>query len=508
MDSDSGPDPLESGREALRQLDWRTARTAFEAALKIEEIPAALEGLADACSWLHDEQGALGSRERAFQLYLRQGDRAAAARTAVWLANDLTDFRGAAAVANGWVQRARRLLEGLDPVPEHAWLALWDAVSALIGGNDTASARQFATRAGELAHELRVFDVEITAMAIEGLALVSEGEIARGMELLDEAAAVAVGGEIENASMRTMILCSLMDACDRVRDFDRASQWCTRIQEVSERWGTSEVFSVCRPHYAVVLTWRGAWQEAEAELTAAVRELSAIRPPMAVEGVIRLAELRVLQGRYEDAATLFVQAEHEPLAQLGRARLSLIQGDAAMAIELAERFLRRIPVEDRIERVPGLELLVHADVAAGRPESAQVPVAELRMIADMVGTAPLRAAACASDGLLAAARGDHETARRAFEEAVDRYGAAGAPFETARTRLELAGELSEAGLSASALRETEAALTALIELGAAGEAERARGMMAALVSDQTAPADPHRTSLRQVSRSGKPRSCV
>ena len=485
MDSDPGSDLIESGRGALRRLDWREARTAFEAALEAEETPAALEGLADACSWLHDEQGALGSRERAFQLYRRQGDRAAAARTAVWLANDLTDFRGAAAVANGWVQRARRLLEGLDPVPEHAWLALWDAVSALIGSNDTASARQFATRAAELARELRVFDVEITAMAIEGLALVSEGEIARGMELLDEAAAVAVSGEIENASMRTTILCSLMDACDRVRDFDRASQWGTRIQEVSERWGTSEVFSVCRPHYAVVLTWRGAWQEAEAELTAAVRELSAIRPPMAIEGVVRLAELRLLQGRPEEAATLFAQVEHEPLAQLGRARLSLAQGDTSMAIELAERFLRRIPIEDRLERVVGLELLVRGCVAAGRPESARVPAAELRMIADAVGTAPLRAAACASEGLLAAASGDHEAARRALEEAVDRYGAAGAPFETARTRLDLATELRVAGLTTSALRETEAALAAFMELGAAGQAARARDMMATLVSGET-----------------------
>jgi ATP/maltotriose-dependent transcriptional regulator MalT len=487
----NGSELIEAGRSALHQSDWAGARHAFEAAIAEQETAEACEGLAEACFLLHDEQATLAARERAFQLYRERGDRASAARIAIWLANDLIEFRGAGAVANGWVQRAHRLLEGLDPAPEHAWMALWDAASVLMGENDATLARDGARRAVAMAREMGVLDVEMCGLAIEGLARVTAGDIDAGMRLLDEAASAAVSGEVEHPSIRGTILCSLMDACDRVRDFDRATQWCERIHDVSQRWGMEGVFSMCRPHYAVVLTWRGAWDEAEAELNAAVRELSAIRPPMAIEGIIRLAELRVLQGRYEDAATLFGQAEHEPLSQLGRARLALVQGDPTMAVELAERFLRRIPSEDRIERAVGLEIMVRACVAAGQPDAGADAASELRAIASAVRTPGLRAAACSSDGVLASSRGDHEAARHAFEEAADAYAAAGAPFETARTRLDLAEELRAGGLASSALREIEAALATFIELGAAGEAARARAMMAVLVAADVPPSASH-----------------
>ncbi|MGE0134012.1 MAG: LuxR C-terminal-related transcriptional regulator [Dehalococcoidia bacterium] len=470
---------IERGLDGLRRWDWVSARQAFEQSVAIEDSPEAQEGLARACGWLHDEL-CMQHWERAFQLYRQRGDSPRAAMAAVWLANDLVDFRGAAAIADGWVSRARRLLDDFEPRAEHAWLALWDAASALMGVNDPAGAMEAARRAIALARQFGVADVEFTAMAIEGLALVSQGGISEGMRLVDEAAAATVAGDVDNPNMRMTILCSLMDACDRARDYERASQWSARIHEVARQWGAEEVFSACRPHYAVVLTWHGAWTEAEAQLTAAVRELSAIRPAMAIEGVVRLAELRMLQGRHEEAAALFADVEHEPLAQLGRGRLALEQGDPSMAIELAERYLRRIPVEDRIERVAGLDLLVRARIAAGQPAQAREPAAELRAIAEATGAPLLRAAACASEGLLAAAAGEHEAARRAFEESADCYAAAHAPFETARVRLDLARALDLAGYRTSALREIESALTTCIELGARSEAARARTLLAEL----------------------------
>ncbi|MFN8584084.1 MAG: response regulator transcription factor [Dehalococcoidia bacterium] len=478
MGSESN-DHFERGQEAMRRWDWAAARTAFEEALGVEETAEAHEGLARALSWLHNEQ-CFEQWEQAFQLYRRRGDRPRAAMAAVWLANDLIDFRGAAAVAEGWVSRARRLLEGLEPRAEHAWLALWDAVSELMGTNDPVSSRDAATRAVALAREFAVADVEFTGMAVEGLALVSEGRIAEGMRLVDEAAAAAVAGDVENPNMRMTILCSLMDACDRARDYERASQWAERIQEVALGWGAEEVFSACRPHYAVVLTWRGAWDEAEAELTAAVRELSAIRPAMAIEGVVRLAELRMLQGRDEEAAALFAEVEHEPLAQVGRGRMALNHGDASMAVELAERYLHRIPTADRVERVCGLELLVRGRLAAGQVEAAREAAEELRAIASTTEAPLLRAAACTAEGLIALAEREYAVARRFFEEAADCFGVAHAPFETARVRLELTRALEALGFESSALREAEAALATFIELGAAGEAARARSLMAQL----------------------------
>ena len=44
-------------------------------------------------------------------------------RVAVWIAWDSAAFRGEEGVAKGWLQRARRLLDGQPESPEHAFLA-------------------------------------------------------------------------------------------------------------------------------------------------------------------------------------------------------------------------------------------------------------------------------------------------------------------------------------------------------------------------------------------------
>jgi hypothetical protein len=73
--------------------------------------------------WLDDGELTIESRERAYRLYRERGDAAGAARMAIWLAWDYLAFRGEPVVARGWLQRAHRLLDGLDPVPEHPSLS-------------------------------------------------------------------------------------------------------------------------------------------------------------------------------------------------------------------------------------------------------------------------------------------------------------------------------------------------------------------------------------------------
>ena len=104
-----------AGDNALVRGAWAEAREEFEKSLRTDELPEALEGLGSAAWWLDLADLVFDSRERAYLLYLARGDRTDAARVAVWLAWDYWAFRGESAVTNGWLKRARRLLEGSPP---------------------------------------------------------------------------------------------------------------------------------------------------------------------------------------------------------------------------------------------------------------------------------------------------------------------------------------------------------------------------------------------------------
>ena len=143
-----------------------------------------------------------------------------------------------------------------------------------------------------------------------------------------------------------------------MRDFDRACQWCKKLEEFTERLRIQFVNGVCRAHYAAVLTWRGDWAEAEGVLVEAQRSLAAIRPFWVPEATVRLADLRRRQGRFDEAERLFAEAESHPLAVLGAAELWLDRDRPREAIPLAERMLRQLPLENRTQRGAALGVMV------------------------------------------------------------------------------------------------------------------------------------------------------
>ncbi len=477
-------DSLAAGWRALTAGEWQEARVHFEAALRQEESAAALEGLGWTAWWLNDVAVTFDARERAYRHYREDDDNQAAARVAVFLAADHFVRRGEHAVGDGWFQRAHHLLDGIEPCPEHAMLAIWESYVAVIFRHDTVTARRLGAQARALAGSLGEVDLEMLAQASLGFATVCEGNVAEGMRLLDEATAAAVGGEMTDPDAIVTTCCYLISACERVRDYDRAGQWCNRAIRLAERWSYRFMFAYCRTHYAGVLIWRGAWPEAEAELEAATGELAATFPAMAAEGIARLAELRRRQGRAEDAEALLDQLDAQSLralgsklALLGRAALALDRGDATTAIDLAERFLRGVPSEDRLERIDGLELLVHAQAARGDHADAARSIAELQAITRAIDTPSLRAVTRFVEGIMAAAGGDYEEARRRFEDAVDLFDIGGAPYEAARSRLELGSALTALGRVDAAAREARAAHTILEKIGAARESDRAAGLL-------------------------------
>jgi ATP/maltotriose-dependent transcriptional regulator MalT len=463
---------IDSARIAIREGRWSDARDGFEAARRTKLTGEATEGLAEALRCLGDA-ATVELDEEAYKLYRAGGDARAAGRMATWLALDNFEFRGDTAVIGGWLQRAHRLLDEDRECADYGWLLAWEAHISLMVSNDSATAIANAVAAAALGRKLGLADLEVLALAAEGLGLVTEGDVDLGMKRLDESCTAVMAGEVSDATARATAICYLMDACDRVRDYDRAEQWCQRASEIARQINFQALMGVCRPHFAVVLMWHGRWREAEEQLLLADREIRDTRPAMVVEGLVRLGELRWRQGRWEEAAEIFHQVRHADLSQLGRAELALSLGRLEEADDLVEKYLRRIPPQDRIERAFGLEIGVRAAIAAADLERAHQYADELGAIATRVRTDPMLAAACLARGMLAAAAGAHDEARAHLEDATDYYERHGAPFDAARARLELARCMAALERLEQAKAECRQAFHSLEEIGAAKEAERA-----------------------------------
>jgi ATP/maltotriose-dependent transcriptional regulator MalT len=222
---------------------------------------------------------------------------------------------------------------------------------------------------------------------------------------------------------------------------------------------------------------------------------------MVGDALARLGELRRRQGRLDDADELFARTETHSLSLLGRAALALDRDDPSEALELADRYLRRFPDSTRVERSAGLEIAIKALARLGELERATEALGQLREIAARAGTRPLLAAVRSSEGTLSAAHGDHDAARRSFEDAVDLLAASDARFEAARVRLDLAATLNASGRHDRARREIDAALASFQELGADGESTRAEAMLGKLRRARaTLPAEAADSPLGELSR--------
>jgi tetratricopeptide (TPR) repeat protein len=464
----AGSNALSEGVAALERGAWAEALEGFRAAVVAGAGPDALEGLATAAFFLDESALVLDSRERAYAGFREAGRLVDAARVAIALAWDYRIFRGEPAVGDGWLARARRLLEGVGTVPERGWLALREASFALPA--DAALARERCADAEAIGRELGNVDLEMTAVALDGLAHVSQGEIAVGMARLDEATTAATAGEMRDPMAIGFSCCYLIFACERVRDFDRAGQWCRRLARMSAGWNIRALSSVCRTHFGTVLMLRGEWEAAEVELSEATAALAA-RPGEAMNAFARLAELRRRQGRVAEAAALVERSQHHPLAVLCRAALSLDGGDPVAANDGAAGYLRLVGAAE-IERAPGLELSAQALASAGQIEPAAAAARELGAIARAARTDALLGAALYAEGCVHAAAAAFDAARVAFEDAAELLGRAGLPFEVARARAGLGLALLSLGRDDAGHLELERATSTFDALGAVGEHQR------------------------------------
>jgi ATP/maltotriose-dependent transcriptional regulator MalT len=466
-------DPLSEAQRALDAGEWEHARERFEAALEGADAGTraeALDGLGWTGWWLADPALTFESREGAFRAYREAGRPADAGRIAALLAADHREFRAEPAVGRGWLERSRALLDGLEPGGDLGMLLLIEADFELLFG-EPLDAVATCEQAIELGRRLDVPDLEAIGLAQLGTAQVSLGDVDAGLRSLDAALAIATSEKLDFPFTLAWSICCMISACEKVGDFQRATEWCERAREFVERWGGRQLLGVCRSSYGTVLATYGDWTAAEGELTAAVDDLEAARPGMAPGSVTRLAQLRLRQGRIDEVRELLERAG--PAGVLGRAELALSEDDPDTAAELAARALRRMPEPAPLTRFPALELLIRAETLRGRAGDADAAIEELERAAEGVGTPYAQARVRLSRGRVEHAAGRLDPAREAFEDAVDCFEEAAAPYDAAIARLELALTLAAVGRGERAEAERGRAREVFVKLGAVVDIARA-----------------------------------
>ena len=419
---------LETGWLAVEDGRFKEGRGHFEEAVTALPGAEAYDGLACALRGLGEVDATLAARAMAHRLYVAEGREAAAARVAALIAADLWVLRGDGAVARAWLDRAERLLEGHEDSCEAGWVGIR---AREVLGYETVRDRAAGDRGIELGRRHGDRDLELMGRAVRGLCAVNLGDVEEGMRDLDEVALAGVAGELRAATERGRAWCLLIFACERVRDVERAAQWCDTVRRLAERTEHPQLFAFCRTHYAGVLTARGDYVGAEEELGRAALLFAAGAPGVAFEAELMLAELRRRQGMLEEAAQLSSAHGWHPTAQLILAELAWDRGEVPVAHAALDRRSRRTDT-GAVADAAALYLAVRIAVAEGAAQDASDAAAALRAFADRAGTLPLRAAASAAEGVAS------PSARPLLEDAADLWAQAGMPYEAARAETALA----------------------------------------------------------------------
>ncbi len=451
-------DLLRTGREALAAADWDTARACFE---QLEESAEVLDGLSQAAQYQGDHARAIELKERAYAAYQRRGMSVEAAELARWLAFLHGAVHGNPAAANGWMARAESLLEDVEPCASHGWLTLDRAPFT----DDALERERLAVAALEIARRFEDRDLEFSAKALLGESLVASGRVAEGMTLLDETMAAVSGGEVAGVGTIGEIYCRLFSACERAADVRRAEQWLA-VAGQTVAW-TDFAPPTCRSHYGGILIATGRWAEAEQELLAAARTFD--RGYRAVRAVPlgRLADLRVRQGRFEEAERLLEGAEWHPAAKRLLAAIAFGRGDLSLAEDRARLCLESAHPSDP-GSAPLLDLLVDIRLERGDHAGAQEAAERLTGLATVAG-----------DAWAEFATGRLHGSATHLQAAVEKFSALDLPLETGRARLALARTLAP-GTPTAAVAEARLALGTFQQLGAVRDADRAAELLRGL----------------------------
>ena len=467
---------LDLGRESFRKQAWGAAFAELSAAERESALdPEHLVELAQAALLIGKDAEGAEYLTRAHQRFLSRGETQASARCAFWL-GFTSLLNGEVAKAGGWISRANRLLEGHPDCVEKGYLLLPIAFSSF-HARDAVAAYATFVQAGAIGERFDDKDLVTLGLQGQGRALIRQGQIARGLELLDEAMVAVTAGEVSPLNAGG-VYCSVLDACGEVFDLQRAHEWTTAL----ETWCASQPDVVpyrahCLVRRSEIMQLHGAWSNALDEAQRASELLSRPPPkPFIGAALYQLGEIHRLRGMFSAAEEAYDQARlwGSGLGP-GLAQLRLAQGQVDAALAAIRRAVE--DVKELAPRAKVLDAYVEIALAANDVASARTAAEELAQIKAQHDVPFLRAISSRAEGAVLLAEGDTRGALSELNLSLAIWSELQAPHEASKVRILVALACRKLGDEDSAMAEFGAARETFRQLGAQAELSRVESLL-------------------------------
>ncbi|HET7667738.1 MAG TPA: LuxR C-terminal-related transcriptional regulator [Mycobacterium sp.] len=418
---------LLAARTAHIRRDWLACYEAFTRAGQDAPLGTDdLDAMSTAAWRLGRGKESLRVAERVFA-QLARTDPTSAATKAVDLALAWVT-RGDLNIGQGWMNRARRLLDGTNEGPVHGYLAYLDAIAAALAGDAHALAVQAQTLREMCA---RLDSPAVTALChvAEALAAIGEARMTEAYGFIDEAMLPVLADQVP-IDWAADIYCVVLNQCHRLADWPRMRAWTQSMERWCNDFAASTNYGgVCDVHRLQLSAATEDYRLLEHRLVNASRALEDVNSWAAGEGYYQLGEVRRLRGDADGAFAAFSRARMlgiEPQPGEALLRCAIGDGDTAwtdLRVALAG--------EDRLGRMRLLRGAVEVALARNALDEAERHCDELESGAAAFGTPGFRAWAAHARGALLVQQGRHAEAVDALEAALREYRIQQSRYETA-----------------------------------------------------------------------------
>lgn len=447
---DTRTDVLVAARLAHDRRDWHGSYGGFVQAGEVGPLDTDdLDAMAVAAWRLGHARESVRIAELVFAQLARKDPPAAAMKAAEVALAWLT--RGDLNIGQGWMSRARRLLDGTPDGAAHGYLAYLDAIHAIMSrdlNNLPARVLQLSGIAS------RLDDPAVTALAlvVQGLQAILDGRMAEAYGLIDEAMLPVLADQVPIEWAGEMY-CTVLHHCHLVADSPRMRAWTQSMEQWCDITGSVPDGGVCYVHRLQLQAGGDDYRLLEDRLFAACAALEHVNSWAAAEGYYQLGEVRRLLGDSEGAMSAFAKVRALGLdPQPGEALLLCSQGDKQAAWTVLRLAMAG---QSRIDRTNLLRGAVQVALARDQLDEAESHCREMEANASAYGTPGFKAWAAHARGSVLVRRGEFDAAIESLRSALPEYRSQQCRYETAEVYEWMA--LAHRGLGDEAAAAADAA---------------------------------------------------